>query len=282
MRLSEQQLSYFKTFGFLKFPGLLVDEIDAITEAFEQVWSSHGGGHYGRPHDHQRRSALLPFIDESEYLSGLLDDERIEGIAGSVLGDDFNYMSSDGNYYVGDTYWHSDGFRDKKCLSVKMAFYLEPLTRDTGYLRVIPGSNHFGDGFAGALQEVAPSSRNRQTDKLWGVEASDVPAVALETTPGDLLMFDHRIKHSSFGGATRRRMFTMNLQERHREEDLEELRDDVARMARFWVERAYGETMVRTAGPGRVKHLEQRMANDGHLAELARKAREEMDEPSRG
>ena len=39
--------------------------------------------------------------------------------------------------------------------------------------------------------------------------------------------------------------------------------------------------MVRTAGPSRVVHLEQRMANDGRLAALARKAREEMAEPSR-
>ena len=51
---------------------------------------------------------------------------------------------------------------------------------------------------------------------------------------------------------------------------------------RFWVERNYGEAMMRTAGPSRMVHLEQRMANDGHMAELARKAREEMSEPSRG
>ena len=42
------------------------------------------------------------------------------------------------------------------------------------------------------------------------------------------------------------------------------------------------EVMVRTAGPSRMVHLEQRMANDGHLAELSRKAREEMAEPARG
>jgi hypothetical protein len=40
--------------------------------------------------------------------------------------------------------------------------------------------------------------------------------------------------------------------------------------------------MVRTAGQQRQRHLEQVMANDGHLAELARKARETMPEPSRG
>ena len=40
--------------------------------------------------------------------------------------------------------------------------------------------------------------------------------------------------------------------------------------------------MVGTAGPERLVHLEQVMANDGHLAELSRKAREAMSEPSRG
>ena len=40
--------------------------------------------------------------------------------------------------------------------------------------------------------------------------------------------------------------------------------------------------MMATAGAGRLVHLEQGMANDGHLAELAAKARGEMAEPSRG
>jgi hypothetical protein len=40
--------------------------------------------------------------------------------------------------------------------------------------------------------------------------------------------------------------------------------------------------MIRTAGPERMRHLEQVMANDGHMAALARQAREQMPEPSRG
>jgi len=53
-------------------------------------------------------------------------------------------------------------------------------------------------------------------------------------------------------------------------------------VARFWVDRAYGQQMLNTAGPERMRHLEQVMANDGHIAELARQARETMPEPSRG
>ena len=261
---------------------MFVEEIDAITDAFEQTWAEHGGGHQGKAHDYKRRSALVPFIDQTEYLSSLLDDQRIEGIAGSLLGDDFNYAGSDGNHYVGDTGWHSDGYRDRKYLSVKMALYLDPLTRDTGCLRVIPGSHHFGDRFGDALQEAASAgSKVSRTEELWNIHGSEVPALALETQPGDLLMFNHNIKHSSFGGSARRRMFTMNFEQRHKEEDLPELREEIAKKARFWEERNYGDTMVRTASPARMVHLEQRMANDGHLAELARKARQEMDEPSR-
>ena len=40
--------------------------------------------------------------------------------------------------------------------------------------------------------------------------------------------------------------------------------------------------MIETAGSSRMKHLEQRLANDGHLAELVLKAKSEMEEPSRG
>ena len=77
-------------------------------------------------------------------------------------------------------------------------------------------------------------------------------------------------------------MFTINLCQRYPEDRVQELRDYIGGAARFWIERAYGEAMVRTAGLERRRHLEQVMANDGHLAELSRKARETMPEPSRG
>lgn len=283
MRLTKQQLNYFDTFGFMRFPGLFADEIGEITDAFETLWAEHGGGHHSKVHDRKRRSALVPFIDQNEYLCGLLDDPRIEGVIGSILGDDFNYTGSDGNFYVGDTPWHSDGYdKHPKYTSIKMALYLDPTTRDTGCLRVIPGSHRLGEQFAEILHEVTTNSKENKTEEKWGIRSDEVPAVALETEPGDLLMFNHRIKHSSFGGDNRRRMFTMNFQHRFREEDLDELREDIAGKARFWVEEAYGEALLRTAGPGRMVHLEQRLANADHLPALARRARAEMDEPSRG
>ena len=68
---------------------------------------------------------------------------------------------------------------------------------------------------------------------------------------------------------------------RYADEDMPALRDDIGKSARYWVKRAYGEVTVGTASPSRMRHLEQRLANDGHLAKLAQKARRNIDEPSR-
>jgi hypothetical protein len=109
-----------------------------------------------------------------------------------------------------------------------------------------------------------------------------VPAIALETSPGDVLVFNHNTKHAAFGGNTHRRMFTINLCQRYPEDKLDDLRIYISGAARFWIEEAYGPAMLATVTPERMKHLEQVMANDDHLPELSRKARMEMAEPSRG
>jgi ectoine hydroxylase-related dioxygenase (phytanoyl-CoA dioxygenase family) len=276
--LTEQQLASFRTFGFLAFPGLLADRIKRITEEFEAIWAANGGGHNGQAHDGTARSCSVQFIDQNAYLSTLLDDPRIKGIAASILGGDFNYMGSDGNFYTGDTRWHSDGYGGRGgMLHIKIAFYLDPLTRDTGALRVIPGSHRVGEPFAEELQ-----SNIRASDQVWGLQGREIPAIALETTPGDILVFNHDLKHAAFGGSQRRRMFTMNCCQRYPQGRLQDLRDYIAGGARFWVEQAYGETMIRTADPARMAHLEQCMANDEHLVELSRQAKERMAEPARG
>ena len=278
MQLTPQQIHFFHTFGYLGFSQLLSDRSEEITAAFEEIWAQNGGGHNGQPHNGQARSCIVPFIDQHETLCSLLDDPRILGIAEPLLGADFNYMGSDGNYYVGDTGWHSDGWKKATDPThLKIAFYLDPLTRDSGALRVIPGSHRQGEPYADWLQEKVKGSQDE-----WAIGGADVPAMALETQPGDVVCFNHNTKHAAFGGSKRRRMFTINLCQRYPQNRLQDLRDYISGSARFWVERKYGDTMVATAGPERMVHLEQPMANDGHLAALAREARAEMDEPSRG
>src|SRR5688500_2553294 len=179
-RLADDQLTFFQTFGYLILPGLLSDRIGGVIDEFERMWREMRG-HNGSDHNGSARSCCPQFLDRSDQLSTLLDDPRVEGAATSLLGDDFNYMGSDGNLYAGDTGWHSDGWSANH-LHVKFAFYLDPVGRHNGGLRVIPGSHRIGDAFAESCQRALSDPK-----KHLGMDGRDVPCLALETTPGDVV-----------------------------------------------------------------------------------------------
>ena len=214
MRLTEAQGRFFRTFGYLQFPRLFTpEEMARITEEFETAIQTGGGGNR---HDGSTRTMFLGPIERTEKLCALLDDPRILGIAGGLLGEDFNYCSGDGNYYTGDTGWHSDG-NWGELFAIKIAFYLDPVSRETGCLRVLPGSqepDHF----------VRKHRINLNTSQeLYDIAPRDIPGqAALETHPGDLVVFNHDLYHSAWGGGTRRRMFTMNCT-RHYHSDAEQI-----------------------------------------------------------
>ncbi len=111
--------------------------------------------------------------DTSEKLCCLLDHPKIVEAASSLLGDDFNYLGGDANYYVGDTGWHSDGWHDHG-LFIKVAIYLDPVTRDTGCLRVIPGSQWVGSAWVEKVRQMGHS------EETLGVAPCEIPSVALE------------------------------------------------------------------------------------------------------
>jgi hypothetical protein len=283
LTLTTQQLAFMETFGYLLFPGLLADRIERITAEFEAVFAGHGGGYAGKAHDGTARSCIVPFVDQTDYLASLLDDPRVDGIFSSLLGEDYTYLGSDGNFYVGDTPWHSDTdwsgqMRGKPPrIFYKLALYLDPVTASSGALRVIPGSQHYGDQFAEALQNSL-----RESPEKLGLPGDQVPAIALASMPGDVVVFNQNLNHSAWGGSNRRRMFTINCTARYSEADLPLLRNEVAALARFWIDSVYGETMLRSAGPARMVHLQQALGQQDHLAAAVRQAKATMKEPARG
>ena len=269
MELTQEQKQFFDTFGYLILPGLLKDDVQWITEEFEAVFQDRGV-----VHDGSKRSTVVPFIDQRERLCTLLDHPKVEGLISGLLGKDFNYVGGDGNYYTGDTQWHSDGFHTVGKF-LKVALYLDPVTRDTGCLRVIPGTHR---------TDIAWDARQaRKATELWGVEQSGVPAFPLESQPGDVVAFNHNLMHSAFGGSTRRRMFTMNCCAHcTTAAEIEDLEKYVASHARFWIDHMHSDVMRQTASPARMVHLQQVMEHEGHLAALSAKSKADMAEPSRG
>jgi hypothetical protein len=267
-QLTEGQKRFFETFGYLVFKGLFAEEAQKISSVFDQTiekFSSELIDWRHRAHNNQRRQFLGQFIDRNDYLSALLDDERILGIYKGLLGDDFIYRGSDANLFECGTCWHSDTYGAiLKYRNVKIIFYLEPLGPESGCFRVLPGSQHFGDRFTNKLQSYLKKNDTFMDD--LGLQDHEVPAQVIPTEPGDVVVFDFRVKHATcFASERQRRMFTICAAERLRDEDIPQLRSEIAAAGKFGIKSYYGEAMVRTANPERMRHLQQCIDNEDAL-----------------
>jgi hypothetical protein len=219
--LSAAQVEHFHTFGFVALPGLFRADAPLLIEGFEEVFSRDqpqlldAANPFHEANDERYRDEvrwIIPaFIDRSPKLSWLRDDPRIVGIASGLLGDDHVYAESDGNLFNCDVYWHLDAYGAAAGRThIKMYFYLDDLDRDTGALRVIPGSHLRQGPYAKALRRLLTVDPSTVPDRL-GVALADVPSWTLAVEPGDLLVGDFRTLHGSFGGGARRRLFTVNF-----------------------------------------------------------------------
>jgi hypothetical protein len=239
--LTAAQHSHWTTMGFLHIPSLLAaTELASINSAFHSVMETAAlecglavplppmlGGALVVDQGFAERVAPL------RRLSGIGPDADhcLVGLAQQLLGDGVLYAGSDGVMAVGDTGWHVDkgwspaytagrdapGHEDNTggqyWEGIKAVFYLDPLTRGTGSLRVIPGSHlsPYHELLGRIHQEpafVAPDALGGANG--FGVLGSEVPAHALETQPGDCVLFSSQMWHgASNGGAYPRRFFAL-------------------------------------------------------------------------
>ena len=191
--LSEDQVLFFKTFGYLVFRGFFTaGELATIHREFDYKLAEQ---YPGQPYDGSRRY-WAPLLDEdTPFFAGMLEDIRFLTIARQLFGEDVLGMNTDGNRYTGNTRWHPDTGSIHQ-YGVKFAFYLEPVDALRGALRVIPGTHR--------LPEIEEFASGVQRQKL-----PDVPCAVLASNPGDVVAFDLRLWHASYGGSEDRQMCTV-------------------------------------------------------------------------
>ena len=224
-QLTPQQVCFFESFGFLRLPGLFRDDVATLVAGFEEVFAAaEPTCVITREQDflqqtrsdrtESKRIIMAPsFVEQSARLEPLRRDPRIVGTITSLMGPDHEYFASDANLFYTDTSWHPDTYLTPlERFHVKASFYLDPVTRETGAIRLIPGTHLHGSPYAARLRETlhrAPS----EIEARYGVPAQEIPSWTLESEPGDVLVWNLRAIHASFGGGDRRRSFSMIYRE---------------------------------------------------------------------
>jgi hypothetical protein len=202
--LGAHQKAHFETFGFLALRQVFPpDKMEAIAREHEAIMTAD---RQDRPFPADQRQAVYGGVEQSEFLRQLLEDDTIYGAMELLLGPGFIWQGSDVNLFVGDTSWHSGAEYGKILRGIKMALYLDPVRKETGCLRVVPGSH------LEPLHSSLEPLRNAAPDSPpFDVAPDEVPNMAVESDRGDVLIFTEAVWHGSFGGRTGRRMFTLNF-----------------------------------------------------------------------
>ena len=191
--LTEKQVTYFKLFGFVVMRQVFTpQELDTIDVEFKRGLES---AYRHEPFDGSRRHWTMMLGPDTPFFASLLDDPRFYEPAEQLYGEDVLGVGCEANRYLGDTDWHRDTFSSHQ-YGVKIGFYLEPVGADSGALRVVPNSFKF---------EIDSKDIERVLSDA-GLELLDLPGHVCESQPGDVVAFDVRSWHASWGGSVDRRM----------------------------------------------------------------------------
>ena len=210
--LTDDQLSYFDTFGFLRLKQLFTPrETAEITRAADESTKAELGREVPEGEDF----SVGGFIEGHPGMTQLLVlDDRIYGTMRQLLGDDMIWSGSEGNrgFQAGHTahHWHADrpGLRELGFLRLKVMLYLEPMRKEQGAFRVIPGSHR------SPLHEALATFQQAHVEAdptFFGLSGEDVPCHAVETDPGDAVVFTQSLFHGVYGKTGRRRYIALKF-----------------------------------------------------------------------
>ena len=212
--------AFFETFGFLALRQVFSPvEMETITGAAEEIWAveeglPEGGGEYSGA------TAVAAIFEKHPMLTSLVEDDRIYNVIEHLLGPGFIWAGSEGQIGRISTTWHNDrpGKNQNTYTRLKAHIYLDPTTKETGALRVIPGSHRspYHDSLKPLMQYHIKYEGLRSKDESkpsslpslpFGVVSSDIPSHAIESNPGDVIIFHQNAYHAVYGGLGERRRY---------------------------------------------------------------------------
>ena len=203
--ITSQQKAHWETFGFFILRQLFTpDEVNVMRKAAIEIINQEGGGNAFNSDPGFGSGA---FLERHPVLANWIDDDRIYSIMETLLGPDFILEHTGGAVIRGDTPWHGGPppGTHKPMTHGKVAMYFDSLRKESGCLRVIPGSHRrpFGSDLAPIYHEA-----DQPQPMVFGVADEDIPSVALESDPGDVIVFTEPVFHGAFGSKIGRLQIT--------------------------------------------------------------------------
>jgi len=224
--LTDERIDHYRTFGYAVLRRhLRDDEADRLRREVKTA----------------QRDAFGPRLDERSFAGGIpghylpmmsrqrtpinlamIEDDRFLGAAGELVGGRVLPTYAEGILYFGSTPLHHDAGPGAQ--GVKFVAYLEPLTADTGALRLLAGSHH--PGVTAALTGWVRRHRIHD-DKTLLAQVAGLPLAVVETKPGDVVVFDWHTRHASLGGVDRLQWTVSYVKDPASPADVERFKDIV-------------------------------------------------------
>lgn len=211
--ITHRERLFFDAYGFLSLPGLLAPIIDDVSAEFDAIVADPDvpridveiPGHHFEPW-----TIIGIFSERHPALDLLPLHPRILAVAHGLLGPGAVYVNSDVSVMRCVTEWHYDTpVSDVDRRHLKIGIYLDPLDHDTGALRFLPGIHNARDVYEGPLRPFL--GYDGATERRTGIRGEDLPCWSVPNRPGDVLVWDYRTMHSSFGSTAPRRQIAVNF-----------------------------------------------------------------------
>ncbi|MEC8186053.1 MAG: phytanoyl-CoA dioxygenase family protein, partial [SAR324 cluster bacterium] len=204
---------FFDMFGFLIIRNVLSrDEIKLIEKeydyGFKKTLEHHSNGFGMRKQfNWSNLNEMCPNLCSLPYQNIIL--RTVKTLMGHKI---FPYLCNSNNFNGPATEWHTDQTADTDCFAVKVIFYLDELDENSGGLRFLPCSQR--EPLNSDLWDFGLHGSNETDIKDYksksGLEIDQVPSYYCRTNPGDMVIFNLKIWHSSLGGGKNRRNITLN------------------------------------------------------------------------
>lgn len=230
--VTHAQIDFYRTFGFAVLPELIeLETVAALSEEFDRVLPQAFGSHWPERHDDGIAGHYLPAMGPRTRSAGRSLKSSSLGSGEALLGAAALPWDVQEILLFDQAGLHDDfGIA---AVGVKFVTYLEPLSAETGALRLVPGSHHAE--FRARLRQWLRDNRVEDSEALRR-QVDGTPCVVAETDPGDVIAFDVHTFHASVYGRDRRQWTVTYLKDPMTEAERTALDEVVADEARWATE----------------------------------------------